>query len=62
MPMELFEGDMIELKKAHPCGSINWEIIRSGADFKIRCLGCSHVVMLPRTALEKSIKKVNKNI
>lgn len=58
MPMELHLGDIVELKKQHPCGSKNWEITRVGADFKIRCQECNHQVMLTRQKLEKSIKKI----
>ena len=57
MPMQLNVGDIVQLKKQHPCGSVEWEITRTGADFKIKCLGCSHQVMIPRSKLEKSIKK-----
>ncbi|HHW31378.1 MAG TPA: DUF951 domain-containing protein [Clostridiaceae bacterium] len=53
-------GDIVELKKEHPCGSKQWEITRTGVDFKIKCLGCSHLVMLPRTKFEKSVKKIVK--
>lgn len=58
MPMELYIGDIVELKKQHPCGSKNWEITRIGADFKIRCQECNHQVMITRQKLEKSIKKI----
>lgn len=51
-------GDIVELKKQHPCGNKQWEITRLGADIKIRCLGCDHQVMIPRVKFEKSIKKV----
>ncbi len=51
-------GDEVELKKKHPCGSFRWTVIRLGADIKIRCLGCDHVVMLPRIKFNKQIKKV----
>ncbi|OFI05385.1 hypothetical protein CLOACE_17620 [Clostridium acetireducens DSM 10703] len=51
-------GDVVEMKKTHPCGSKNWEIIRIGADIKIKCLGCGRIVMLPRNKFEKSAKKV----
>lgn len=61
MPMQLNIGDIVQLKKQHPCGSFQWEITRTGADFRIKCLGCSHQVMIPRPKLEKSIKKVVKN-
>jgi len=51
-------GEIVELKKQHPCGSKQWEITRVGADFKIKCLGCQHQVMLPRPKFEKSVKKL----
>jgi hypothetical protein len=53
-------GDIITLKKKHPCGSYEWEVIRFGADVKIRCLGCDRVVMLDRPTLQKRIKRVEK--
>lgn len=51
-------GDIVTLKKVHPCGSYDFEIVRLGADVKIRCVKCSRVVMLPRVLLNKKIKKV----
>lgn len=51
-------GDIVELRKEHPCGSKQWEVTRIGADFRIKCLGCEHQVMLPRTKFEKSVKKI----
>ncbi len=60
MPMQLFVGDVVMLKKPHPCGGQNWEILRTGIDFRIKCLTCGHSVMLPRTRLEKGIKKIVK--
>lgn len=51
-------GDIIQTKKVHPCGSDQWEIIRVGMDFKIKCQGCGRVVMLPRVKFEKSVKKL----
>jgi hypothetical protein len=53
-------GDIVETKKQHPCGTNQWEVIRVGADFKIKCLGCSRIVMLSRPKFEKSVKKVIK--
>lgn len=50
--------DVVEMKKGHPCGSNNWQIIRLGADIKIKCLGCGRIVMLPRKKFEKSVKKI----
>ncbi len=49
-------GDIVKTKKKHPCGSDEWEIIRVGADYKIKCIGCSHVVMLSSTKLKKTVK------
>jgi len=60
MPMELYLNDIVELKKAHPCGSKQWKVLRVGADFRLQCLGCGHKVMISRVKLEKRIKKVKK--
>ena len=46
----------IKLKKPHPCGSNQWEILRTGMDFRLKCLGCGHQVMLPRKAVEKGFR------
>ncbi|MCX7745724.1 MAG: DUF951 domain-containing protein [Clostridia bacterium] len=54
-------GDVVELRKEHPCGSKQWEVTRTGADFRIKCLGCLHQVMLPRPKFEKSVKKIIKS-
>lgn len=53
-------GDIVELKKQHPCGSKNWEVIRLGADIKVKCCGCGRIVMLPRSQFEKDVKKIVK--
>ena len=53
-------GDIVEMKKTHPCGSKNWEIVRLGADIKIKCLGCGRLVMLPRIKFDSGVKKVIK--
>lgn len=50
-------GDIIELKKGHPCGANQWEILRVGADFRIKCMGCGHLLMVPRSKIEKNVKK-----
>ena len=57
--MNINVGDIITTKKPHPCGCSEWEVTRTGADFKIKCAGCGRVLMLPRTKVEKSIKKIN---
>lgn len=53
-------GDVVQTRKEHPCGSNQWEIIRLGADIKIKCVGCGRIVMLPRPKFEKSVKKIVK--
>lgn len=54
-------GDIVEMKKQHPCGSKDWEVIRLGADIKVKCCGCGRIVMLPRTKFEKDVKKIVKS-
>ena len=56
--MEVLLGDVLEMKKEHPCGSKRWQVLRVGMDFRLRCQGCGHEVMLPRRKAEKSIKKI----
>ena len=51
-------GDLVEMKQPHPCGTNRWEITRMGADIKIKCTNCGHVVMLSRREFEKKLKKV----
>ncbi len=57
MPLELFMDDIVQLRKAHPCGSDQWRIVRLGADIGLRCLGCERKVLLPRRDLEKRLKR-----
>lgn len=56
--MNINVGDILTLKKKHPCGSDRWRVTRIGADFKIVCQGCGHELMLPRSKVEKNIKKI----
>lgn len=56
--MDIHVGDVLELKKAHPCGSHEWLVLRVGMDFKLRCAGCGHELMIPRAKAEKSVKKI----
>jgi len=51
-------GDIIVMKKPHACGENRWEVIRLGADIKVKCLGCGHIVMIPRADFNKKFKKV----
>lgn len=53
-------GDVIRMKKPHPCGSHEWEILRVGADFRLKCVGCGHQIMVPRTLVEKNTKEIKK--
>ncbi len=56
--MEIALGDIVKMRKEHPCGSSEWTIIRVGADVKIRCHGCGRIVMLNRPDFEKRVKKI----
>ncbi|NLN88216.1 MAG: DUF951 domain-containing protein [Syntrophomonadaceae bacterium] len=59
MERKVFQlGDVVKMKKQHPCGSYTWEVVRTGADIKIRCTGCGRVVMLPRSEFERKMLKV----
>ena len=53
-------GDTIKMKKKHPCGSYEWEILRVGADFRLKCLGCGHQIIVPRRLVEKNIREIQK--
>ena len=56
--MDIRVGDRLKLKKQHPCGSFTWLTLRTGMDFRIRCEGCGHEVMLPREKLLKIIRRI----
>lgn len=56
--MDIQVGDKIVTKKPHPCGANQFDVLRVGMDFKIRCSGCGHEVMIPRAKIEKRIKEV----
>ena len=58
--MEFQIGQIIRMKKPHPCGGNTWEIQRVGMDFRLKCQTCGHMVMLPRAKFEKSVKKIVK--
>ncbi|MDY2699207.1 MAG: DUF951 domain-containing protein [Lachnospiraceae bacterium] len=59
--MDIKVGDRLILKKAHPCGNFEWEVLRVGADFRLKCMGCGHQIMTPRSQIEKKIKQINSN-
>ena len=56
--MDIRIGDVVRMKKQHPCGSYEWEILRVGMDFRMRCAGCGHQVMMPRKPAEKYIRQI----
>lgn len=58
--MDVRINDILEMKKPHPCGSKDWLVLRAGMDFRLRCQGCGHEVMLPRSKVEKNIKKIRR--
>lgn len=53
-------GDIVKMRKSHPCGGDQWEVMRTGVDFRIKCVTCNRVVMLPRPKFEKSVKEIVK--
>ena len=59
--MEVNIGDVLRLKKPHPCGGYCWEVLRVGADFRLKCLGCGHEVMIPRFKAEKNIRTIQRD-
>lgn len=58
--MDINVGDIVKLKKEHPCGSKEWEVLRIGADFRLKCLGCEHQIMVPRKTVEKNVREIKK--
>ena len=58
--MDIRLNDILTMKKAHPCGSRTWRVLRTGADFRLKCLGCGHELMLPRSKAEKNIRAVER--
>ncbi len=58
--MDVRVGDVLVMKKAHPCGEKRWQVLRTGADFRLRCLGCSHEIMVPRFKAEKNIRQITR--
>lgn len=56
--MDVRIGDILELKKGHPCGAKTWQVLRVGMDFRLKCRGCGHELMIPRAKAEKAIKRI----
>ena len=57
---EYAAGDIVRMRKKHPCGSDRWRILRTGADFRLECEGCGHQMMMARGAVEKNTKEIVK--
>lgn len=58
--MDIQLGDIIKMKKQHPCGSSQWEVLRVGMDFRLKCMGCGHQIMIPRKQAEKNIREIRR--
>ena len=58
MLIKYYVGDLVKTRKPHPCGGDEWEVMRTGIDFRIKCTKCGRVLMLPRPKFEKSVKKI----
>jgi len=57
--MDIQVGNIVKLKKQHPCGSHEWEVLRIGADFKLKCVGCGHMIMVSRSMVEKNVRAIH---
>lgn len=58
--MDIQVGDILKMKKKHPCGSSEWEVLRIGADFRLKCVGCGHQIMIPRVKAEKNVRGITR--
>ena len=58
--MDIQLGDILVMKKIHPCGEKQWKVLRTGADFRLKFLGCGHEIMVPRFKAEKNIRSVER--
>jgi hypothetical protein len=59
--LDIQVGDIVVMRKVHPCGSLRWQVYRIGADIGVRCLGCERRQLMPRRKFEKAVKKIEKN-
>ena len=57
--MDIQVGDILIMKKAHPCGEKRWQVLRTGADFRLKCMGCGHEVMGARSKFEKNVRAID---
>ena len=58
MALEVNLGDVVRLTKTHPCGSVEWQVVRLGADIGLKCLGCGRRILLERSVFERRVKKL----
>ena len=58
--MDVRLNDILVMKKELPCGSKTWRVLRTGMDFRLKCLGCGHEVLLPRSKAEKNIREIQR--
>ena len=58
--MDVRLGDVLTMKKEHPCGSKQWLVLRTGMDFRLRCLGCGHEILTPRSKAEKNVRSIER--
>jgi hypothetical protein len=56
-PIDIYLGDVVQMRKAHPCGGDTWRVVRLGAEIGIRCLTCDRKVLLPRSTFERRVKR-----
>lgn len=59
--LDIHVGNIVKLKKQHPCGSHEWEVLRIGADFRLKCTGCGHQIMIARKLVEKNLREIREN-
>ena len=59
--MEIQVGDILVMKKPHPCGASRWLVLRTGADLRLRCTGCGREFMVPRNKIERRIKQIRRD-
>ncbi|MBO7079476.1 MAG: DUF951 domain-containing protein [Bacilli bacterium] len=50
-------GDILQFKKNHPCGANEWKVIKTGIDYKLECMGCKRIIIIPRIDLKKKVKR-----
>lgn len=58
--MDIKVGDILTMKKPHPCGSNRWQVLRIGADFRLKCLGCGREIMTTRVKAERGIRGIER--